>query len=97
MKIVLALSFFFFLFFNCSSNAQTADPVPAHDSLKIESKELKEARIINIWLPEDYATSGINYPVLYMPDGGIQEDFPHIANTVSELIQAKKIPPYILV
>src|SRR5690606_1498311 len=32
-----------------------------------------------------------------MPDGGVQEDFPHIANTLSELIQNKKIPPFILV
>lgn len=97
MKKVLALSFFLFLFFNCSSNAQTPDPVPAHDSLKIESAGLNETRIINIWLPEDYATSGISYPVLYMPDGGIQEDFPHIANTLSALILSKKIPAYILV
>ena len=28
-----------------------------------------------------------------MPDGGIlNEDFPHIANTLAELIKAKKIP-----
>lgn len=97
MKIVLTLGFFFFLFINFSTHAQTSDPLPAHDSLKIESKELNETRVINIWLPEDYAISGLSYPVLYMPDGGIQEDFPHIASTLSALIQAKKIPPHILV
>src|SRR5690606_12353614 len=32
-----------------------------------------------------------------MPDGGIQEDFPHIANTISELVASKKIKPVILV
>ena len=32
-----------------------------------------------------------------MLDGGIKEDFPHIANTIAELIEAKKIPQIILV
>ena len=31
-----------------------------------------------------------------MPDGGVHEDFPHIANTLAELLAAKKIPPFIL-
>lgn len=32
-----------------------------------------------------------------MPDGGIREDFPHIANTLAKLIKENKLPPYILV
>ena len=33
-----------------------------------------------------------------MADGGIiDEDFPHIANTIAELMKTKKIPPIILV
>ncbi len=32
-----------------------------------------------------------------MPDGGLKEDFPHIANTLDTLIKQNKIPPYILV
>lgn len=35
--------------------------------------------------------------VLYMPDGGIKEDFPHIANTLDTLIKQNKIPNIILV
>ena len=97
MKNLLYLSVLLVFFSQCKSNAQTPDPIPAHDSLKIESKEVNETRVINIWLPEDYTTSGLTYPVLYMPDGGIKEDFPHIANTLSELISSKKIPPHILV
>src|SRR5690606_3695903 len=77
--------------------SQPADIIPEHQSFIIDSKELKEQRVINVWLPEDYDSSETKYPVLYMPDGGIQEDFPHIANTLSELIQNKKIPPFILV
>ena len=32
-----------------------------------------------------------------MPDGGINEDFPHIANTIAKLVNNKSIPPIILV
>ena len=73
------------------------DPIPKHYSLKITSKFLNEDRIINIWTPPNYEKSNDSLPVLYMPDGGIKEDFPHVANTLSELIAANKIPPYILV
>ena len=47
--------------------------------------------------PTNYETSTDSFPVLYMPDGGIKQDFPHIANTLAKLIEAKKIPPFILV
>src|SRR5690606_27601557 len=85
------------ILFFISCKGQTPDPIPTHETFTIDSKEVSELRTINIWLPEDYKTSGLSYSVLYMPDGGIQEDFPHIANTLSELIQTKKIPPFILV
>lgn len=73
------------------------DPVPEHDSLTISSKFVNEDRVINIWTPPDYKKSTASFPVLYMPDGGVKEDFPHIANTLSKLIKENKIPPYILV
>ncbi|WP_053970622.1 alpha/beta hydrolase [Mangrovimonas sp. ST2L15] len=73
------------------------DPIPKHDSLTISSKFVNEERIINIWTPPNYKNSGDSFPVLYMPDGGIKEDFPHIANTLNKLLSENKIPPFILV
>src|SRR5690554_4908891 len=73
------------------------DPIPVHESFSLFSQVLDEKRVINVWLPPNYANTTQAYPVLYMPDGGIQEDFPHIANTLAELIAAHKIPPMILV
>lgn len=73
------------------------DPIPQHDSLTINSKFLNEDRVINIWTPPTYNQSTDSFPVLYMPDGGIKEDFPHMANTLAKLIKENKIPPYILV
>lgn len=80
------------------SNAQEYnDPIPEHDSFTLQSKQVGEPRIINVWLPSQYKFGMDSFPVLYMPDGGIKEDFPHIANTLSNLINTKKIQPIILV
>ncbi|WP_425075963.1 alpha/beta hydrolase [Psychroserpens sp. S379A] len=73
------------------------DPIPQHDSLTISSKFVNEERVINIWTPPNYKNSVESFPVLYMPDGGIKEDFPHIANTLNKLLSENKIPPLILV
>lgn len=73
------------------------DPIPKFDSFSIPSKFLNEDRVINVWVPENYLQSTENIPVLYMADGGIKEDFPHIANTMAKLMKENKIPPYILV
>jgi predicted alpha/beta superfamily hydrolase len=73
------------------------DPIPAYEILKIDLKILNETRVITIWTPPSYAKSDNSFPVLYMPDGGIGEDFPHIANTISVLIDKGKITPLILV
>ena len=74
------------------------DPVPEHDSFTIASQRLGETRTINVWVPPVYADGTTRLPVLYMPDGGIVgEDFPHIANTLAELIEAQRIRPIMLV
>lgn len=93
-------SFFLLLLFSlnsCTNSAQPNDPIPAHDTFNIASKIVGETRVINVWTPPQYATDSVALPVMYMADGGIKEDFPHIANTMAELIAQKKIPPFILV
>lgn len=85
------------LLLGCSNSTQMDDPIPVHDSFTIESKKVGETRTINVWLPEEYKTTTDSLPVMYMADGGIKEDFPHIANTFAKLIEEKKIMPMILV
>jgi predicted alpha/beta superfamily hydrolase len=59
---------------------------------------LGEPRRINVHLPKGYSGSmSTRFPVLYMPDGGIDEDFPHVVNTVDSLIAAGQIRPVIVV
>ena len=85
------------LFFTSINSMAYNDPIPEHDSLTIKSKFVDEDRVINIWTPPIYKQTNDRLPVLYMPDGGIKEDFPHIANTLAQLIKENKIPPFILV
>lgn len=85
------------ILWNCGINLQAQDSIPEFQTLKIDSKELNETRVINVWIPTEYANSKDSFKVLYMPDGGIQEDFPHVANTIAELVASKKIKPIILV
>ncbi len=74
-----------------------ADPIPAHVTLAFESRAVGETRTINIYTPPGYETSGKAYPVLYMPDGGLAEDFPHVVNTIDSLIALHRIRPVLVV
>ena len=86
----------FFLFVG-SLYAQQIDSIPVHDTFQIDSKVVGEVRTIHVWTPPGYGVSTDSLPVVYMPDGGIEEDFPHIANTLDALIAQQRIPPVILV
>lgn len=82
---------------SCSNVLQSNDPIPEHDTFTIQSSQVEELRTINVWTPLEYESGTDSLTVVYMPDGGIKEDFPYIANTLNDLINAKKIPPVILV
>lgn len=97
MKIFYFYFLFIFSFINCTTSAPLPDRLPIHETIKIKSKILSETRTINIWTPATYLRDNKPLPVFYMPDGGVQEDFPHVANSLAKLIAAKKIPPVILV
>ena len=76
--------------------AQT--PVLPHDSFTVQSAVMHEARRINVYTPPGYDAAGaVRYTVLYMPDGGVQEDFPHVTATVDSAIRAGQMRPVIVV
>lgn len=86
------------MLYSCAKKApQYNDPIPDHDNFTVHSPQLNEDRVINVWTPPNYKTKTDSLPVLYMLDGGIKEDFPHIANTVAKLVASKQIPPVLLV
>lgn len=96
MKLVYGLVIACILL-GCHPKPLPQDPLPEHDALEIRSEYVGEVRVINVWTPPSYEKGGTSYPVLYMPDGGLKEDFPHIANTIAQLVAQKSIPPLLLV
>ena len=82
-----------------AASAQTAaDAVPAHRSFTVQSQALGEARLVNVHTPPGYRPSpAMRLPVLYMPDGGLDEDFPHVVHTVDSLIALGAMRPVIIV
>src|SRR5687768_9845051 len=77
---------------------QKASPLTIGDTFTMRSATLKETRRINIYLPPAYtATPANRLPVLYMPDGGIAEDFLHIAGLVQVLTGNATMRPFVLV
>jgi uncharacterized protein len=50
---------------------------------EIQSVQLNQKRILNIYLPEGYSKNDtVKYPVIYLLDGSADEDFIHVAGLV---------------
>jgi predicted alpha/beta superfamily hydrolase len=75
-----------------------AEAVLPHETFTMESAALHETRRVNVYLPPGYGDDPTTrYAILYMPDGGVAEDFPHVTRTVDTLIRAGKMRPTIVV
>ncbi len=74
---------FIALILGVCSFAQQKTPINIGETVILTSKILKQDRALNIYLPESYdATSYKKYEVIYLLDGGMDEDFLHIAGLV---------------
>ena len=89
MNRFLTLAFLLFtstLAFSQSNKSKTTEiskPFVLGVIDEIQSKELGEKRILNIYLPEGYkAEDATKYPVIYLLDGSADEDFIHISGLV---------------
>ncbi|MDQ2855124.1 MAG: alpha/beta hydrolase-fold protein, partial [Acidobacteriota bacterium] len=77
---------------------QKSAPLSIGDTFTIGSKTLGETRRVNVYLPPGYKESpNSRVPVLYMPDGGIAEDFLHIAGLVQISVTNGTMRPFLLV
>jgi uncharacterized protein len=74
-----------------------AAPLVLGETLRVDSKILGERRVVNVYLPPGYAESRERYPVLYMPDGGLKEDFPHVMGLVDVSIKNETMRPFLVV
>jgi predicted alpha/beta superfamily hydrolase len=80
------------------SGHQKPAPLTIGDTFTIDSTILSEIRRINVYMPPAYAESrDARFPVLYMPDGGMAEDFLHVAGIVQVSVGNGTMRPFILV
>jgi predicted alpha/beta superfamily hydrolase len=75
-----------------------AVPLVIGETFTIDSKIMSETRRINVYMPPGYTESpNARLPVLYMPDGGIAEDFMHVAGLVQVSVGNETMRPFLLV
>lgn len=80
------------------SSGERAEPLAFGETFSIVSKILGETRRINVYVPPGYQESAETHlPVLYMPDGGMAEDFLHVAGLVQVSVGNGTMRPFILV
>jgi predicted alpha/beta superfamily hydrolase len=80
------------------SAKKDTSPLVIGETFTIDSKILGESRRINVYFPPGYAKAPqARFPVLYMPDGGMAEDFLHVAGLVQVSVGNGTMRPYLLV
>ncbi|WP_254846515.1 alpha/beta hydrolase [Hymenobacter sp. CRA2] len=81
-----------------TTTTAAASPLVIGETFTLESKVLGETRRLNVYLPPGYTESKTErMPVLYMPDGGMNEDFLHMAGLVQVSVGNGTMRPFILV
>lgn len=78
--------------------ASAATPLVIGESFNIDSRALKEKRHINVYMARAWDTPpDAPLPVLYMPDGGVAEDFLHVAGLLQVSVANGTMRPFMLV
>lgn len=73
-------------------------PLAIGETFTLDSKVLGEVRRINVFMPTVWGTPPEGpVPILYMPDGGLAEDFLHIAGLLQVSVSNGTIRPFLLV
>jgi hypothetical protein len=83
---------------HAAERAPAAQPLAIGETFTLTSKVLGETRRINVWRPPaDTAKPDAPLPVLYLLDGGIGEDFLHVAGLMQVSIANGTLRPFLLV
>jgi predicted alpha/beta superfamily hydrolase len=79
-----------------AQSPQKTEPLTIGETFTLQSRVLNETRRINVYRPPG-ASAATALPVLYMPDGGMAEDFLHIAGLVQVSVGNGTMRPFLLV
>lgn len=79
-----------------ASEPTVSQPLVIGETFTIRSETLDETRRINVYRPA-WVEESVPLPVVYMPDGGIAEDFLHVAGLVQVSTGNGTMKPVLLV
>lgn len=97
-RIILAASILSLFARPAAAPQAQATPVTFGETFTMPSKILGETRRINVYIPPVYGEAAdARRPVLYMPDGGMAEDFLHVAGLLQVSVGNGTVKPVILV
>lgn len=80
-KILIFCSFLFAVNGMVSAQTGTVKPLTIGEARTLKSKVLNEERTLNIYLPQGFDKTK-SYPVIYLLDGSMNEDFIHVSGLV---------------
>jgi predicted alpha/beta superfamily hydrolase len=72
-------------------------PITLGTRYTLPSTVLGDTRELNVWLPPGYDASNQRYPVVYLLDGAVEQDFVHIAGLGSLASLSWTFGPFIVV
>lgn len=79
------------------AHQQPRHPIEAGKSYRLQSASLGDTREVNVWLPTGYDKSQDRYPVVYLLDGGLDQDFQHIVGLGNLASLSWTFGPFIVV
>lgn len=95
-KILLIFIMMFGLSVMVSGQNNNVKPLTIGEIRTLKSKILNEDRILNIYLPQNFDKTK-SYPVIYLLDGSLNEDFIHVTGLIQFFNQMYSMPETIVV
>lgn len=96
LRLCLFLFAFFSLAVKAQQNTDKVMPLTIGEIRILNSEILNEERALNVYLPSGYDKEK-RYPVIYLLDGAVNEDFLHIVGLVQFYNMQYKMPECIVV
>lgn len=95
-KILIFCSMLFTFQSVVFAQTENVKPLTIGEIRTIKSKILSEDRTLNIYLPQNFDTAK-SYPVIYLLDGSMNEDFIHVSGLIQFFNQMYAMPETIVI
>ncbi|WP_345204544.1 alpha/beta hydrolase [Chryseobacterium ginsengisoli] len=95
-KILIFCSLLFAFQLMVFAQTENVKPLTIGEIRTLKSKILNEERILNIYLPQNFDKTK-SYPIIYLLDGSMNEDFIHVTGLVQFFNQMYSMPETIVV